>query len=103
MHSQTPKPRPIHLWKSDSKMPFGQRLFIPCTTFFPSQWQCSLSCNAIPCAPRLRAGQSYVMHRLAEVFSSLLTCSNNINFNKYLWRLAVIGWYGRHKQDIKFL
>ena len=47
--------------------------------------------------------QSYVMQRLAEVLSPFWTCSNNINFNKYLWRLAAIGWYGRHKQAIKFL
>lgn len=64
------------------------------TMFFPSQQHYHPSCDAIVDGPRLCAGESYVMHRLAEMFSSLLTCSNNINFNKYLWRPAVIGWYG---------
>lgn len=90
-------------WEFYSKMPFVQSLFIPCTMFFQSQQHYKLSCNAIVHGPCLCAGESYVMHRLAEIFSPLLTCSNNINFNKYLWRLAVIEWYKWHKQAIKFL
>lgn len=78
-------------------------LFIPLTMFSPSQWYCSLSGNAIVFRPSLCAGESYVMHPPSEVLSSFLTCSNNINFNKYLWKLAVSRWYGRHKLAIKFL
>lgn len=77
-----------------SKRLFGQSLFMLGTMFFPSQQHYNPSCDSIVYGTRLCAGESYVMHRLAEVFSSLLTCSNNINFNKYLWRPAVIGWYG---------
>lgn len=82
--------------KTGSVSPKGHldSLFMPGTMFFPSQQHYNPSCVAIVYGPRLCAGESYVMHRLAKVFSSLLTCSNNINFNKYLWRPAVIGWYG---------
>ena len=54
-----------------TKMPFAQNLFIPCTTFFPSQGVTT------HCVTRLLWsqavwGQSYVMQRLAEVLSPFL-------------------------------